>query len=81
MTKLHDNCNLSDLGNGSEADVVALDGDQDLRTRLAELGFCASARVRVVRRAPLGCPLEVDVDGTRFSVRAEVAQGVRVRRA
>ena len=70
---------LSELASGVLAEVVALDGDADLRLRLMELGFCPDVKVRVVRRAPFGCPLEVDVDGSRFSVRDDVARGVRLR--
>lgn len=78
MIKTHD-ISLSDLAPGGEGAVVALDGDPELRVRLMELGFCPETRVRLVRRAPLGCPLEVDVGGSRFSLRAEVARGVRLR--
>ena len=70
---------LSDLAPGVVGEVVGLDGDADLRVRLLELGFCPAVRIRVVRRAPFGCPLEVDVGGSRFSMRAEVARGVRLR--
>ena len=78
MIKPHE-ASLLDLALGSEGAVVAIDGDPELRVRLMELGFCPDTRVRVVRRAPFGCPLEVEVGGSRFSVRADVARGVRVR--
>jgi len=61
--------------------VVSLEGDADLRVRLMELGFCPETHVRVVRRAPFGCPLQVEVAGAHFSLRAEVARAVRLRHA
>lgn len=72
-------CRLSDLSPGMEADVVGFEIDAALRTRLMELGFCPDSRIRLIRRAPLGCPLEVEVAGSRFSVRSDLAEGVRVR--
>ncbi len=70
---------LSELATGAEGAVVTLEGDPELRVRLLELGFCPETRVRVVRRAPFGCPLEVEVGGSHFSLRAETARSVRVR--
>ena len=70
---------LSELAPGGEGYVIALDGDPERRVRLMELGFCPETRVRLVRRAPFGCPLEVEVGGSRFSVRVEVARGVLLR--
>ena len=80
MIKPHDAA-LSDLSVGGEGDVVALDADPERRVRLMELGFCPETRVRLVRRAPFGCPLEVEVGGSRFSVRVEVARSVLIRHA
>lgn len=51
------------------------------RVRLLELGFLPGGPVAIVRRAPFGCPLEVDVAGTRFSMRRETARSVLVRRS
>lgn len=70
---------LSDLAAGAGGTVVTLEGDPELRVRLLEFGFCPETRVRVVRRAPFGCPLEVEVGGSRFSLRAEAASSVRIR--
>jgi Fe2+ transport system protein FeoA len=61
--------------------VVAIVGTADARTRLMELGFCPGTRLRVVRRAPLGCPLEVEVGGTRFSIRCDLARAVLIEHA
>lgn len=78
MIKTHEK-SLADCAPGAEGAVTALEGDRALRLRLMELGFCPEATVRVVRRAPFGCPMEVEVEGARFSVRADVARSVRLR--
>jgi ferrous iron transport protein A len=51
-------CPLHELGIGCRGNVVAVGGDAELRRRLLEMGFCNGACVEVVRRAPLGDPIE-----------------------
>jgi Fe2+ transport system protein FeoA len=69
---------LADLQPGESAEVAGIGGGDDVRVRLMELGFLPGGRVRLVRRAPLGCPLEVDLDGVRWSLRLETARGVHL---
>jgi len=43
--------------------------------RLAEMGLLPGATVRMIRRAPLGCPIEFEVGGARLALRrADAAQ-------
>ncbi|NMA26770.1 MAG: ferrous iron transport protein A [Burkholderiales bacterium] len=42
------------------------------------LGLSPGARVRMVRRAPLGDPLEFDVSGCLLMLRSEEAAGIVV---
>lgn len=44
-----------------------------------ELGFVRGARVTVVRRAPMGDPVELRVGGTDLALRASDLLGIRVR--
>jgi ferrous iron transport protein A len=50
----------------------------ELKSRLMELGIIPGEFLRLIRRAPLGCPLEVEVDGTRFALRLEIAREVQL---
>ncbi|GHF49167.1 ferrous iron transport protein A [Deinococcus metalli] len=70
---------LDQLGPGETAHVVALDPRHPLRRRLLELGFVRGAPVTVVRRAPMGDPLELRVNGTDLALRAADLRGIRVR--
>ena len=45
-----------------------------MRKRLYSLGFCNRHKVTVTRKAPLGCPIEVEVLDTRVMVRKTEAQ-------
>jgi len=69
---------LCDLSNGADARVVGIDLPAPVRQRLLELGFLPGTRLRAVRRAPLGDPLEIEVRGYRLSLRCREAKGIRV---
>ena len=42
--------------------------------RLADLGIVVGSRIRVVRKAPFGGPIEVEVAGSRFLIGMRVAE-------
>jgi ferrous iron transport protein A len=46
--------------------------------RLADLGFVPGTELRVVRRAPFGDPLELELRGYRLCLRAEQIAALRV---
>jgi Fe2+ transport system protein FeoA len=70
-------CCLSDLAVGCRGCVVHVGGDDpELRRRLLEMGFCNGACVEIVRRAPLGDPIEFRLRGYHLSLRDEQAKHV-----
>ena len=71
-------CRLNQLGIGCRGCVVAVGGDSDLRRRLLEMGFTSGADVQVIRRAPLGDPIEFRLRGYCLSLRDEQAQHVTI---
>jgi ferrous iron transport protein A len=72
-------CRLSQLGVGACGHVIHVEGDVELRRRLLEMGFCNGAAVEVVRRAPLGDPIEYRLRGYCLSLRQEQARHIRIR--
>ena len=71
-------CGLHQLGIGCRGNVLGVQGDPDLRRRLLEMGFCNGASVEVVRRAPLGDPIEFRLRGYHLSLREEQARFVQI---
>lgn len=53
------------------------DGEVPAR-RLAELGFVPGTEVRMVRRAPFGDPIEIELRGYRVCLRREQLEGLVV---
>lgn len=70
---------LGKLKDGTTAVVVRLDLPEETAWKFMEMGFGAGRKVRLVRRAPLGDPLEVELLGYRLAVRAKDVAGIWVR--
>lgn len=74
-------CCLNQLEVGRRGHVLAVNGDVELRRRLLEMGFCNGASVEVIRRAPLGDPIEFRLRGYHLSLRDEQAKFVQIKTA
>jgi ferrous iron transport protein A len=70
---------LGDLEPGQAGEVVRLDGESGLRHQLLEMGFTTGVVVEVLRRAPLGDPMDIRLRGYRLSLRRLESQAVIVR--
>ncbi len=69
---------LDSLQVGAAATVVGIHGS-DASIRLMEMGLVPGARINVVRRAPLGDPMDVFIQGYHLSLRAAEAHLVYVQ--
>jgi len=78
MAECPKTCPLSKLGVGCLGQVVSVDGEHDIRRRLLEMGFCNGATVEVVRRAPMGDPIEFRLRGYHLSLRSDQAKHVKI---
>ncbi|MCY1010268.1 FeoA family protein [Nannocystis pusilla] len=67
--------NLSQLELGARARVTLVGGTGPLALRLLEMGFTPGTVVVLIKRAPFGDPLELQVRGCHVSLRkAEAAR-------
>lgn len=69
---------LDHLRVGQSGRVIGVHAERELKRRLLEMGFCNGARVEMIRRAPLGDPIEFRLRGYHLSLRAQQAQCVRI---
>jgi len=74
-----ENTDLSRLTPGEDAEVVSVGGDPALKHRLISMGFTTGETVKLNRIGPVGEPFEVEVKGSRVSLRKDEAKAVRVR--
>ena len=69
---------LSELEPGGRGRVTEVGGDVDAARRLMDLGVVRGTTVEVIRRAPLGDPLEVRVRGFMLTLRRSEAEHITV---
>lgn len=66
---------IGQLADGEEAQLGGMDLPEAAGDRLREMGLLPGATVRLIRRAPLGCPIEFELGGSRLALRrADAAQ-------
>jgi len=72
---------LASLKIGDSARVVQISGVDEISVRLMEMGLIPGVDVRVIGRALLGDPLELELRGYRLSLRRSEAERVEVSSA
>lgn len=58
--------------------VVSVAGQHPAARRLMEMGIVPGAVISVVRAAPLGDPLQIEIRGFHLALRRAEARGIRV---
>jgi ferrous iron transport protein A len=69
---------LAQLGVGERGRIAALEGSGPIAIRLLEMGLVPGAEVAVLKRAPMGDPLEIRVRDYHLSLRRGEAERVRL---
>jgi DtxR family Mn-dependent transcriptional regulator len=72
---------LADLKPGEKATILRVSGAAAANQRVMEMGLTRGATLTVVRVAPLGDPVEIQVRGYNLSLRKTEARAVEVERA
>ena len=72
---------LSEINPGDTVTIRLLDGlSSDIRKKLMVMGLLPNTEVKVIRRAPMGDPLQVEVRGVSVALRETIAQKIDVER-
>ena len=69
---------LDRLDLGQRAEVCGVSGHGSMSVRLLEMGFVPGVEVALVKRAPLGDPLELRLRGYHVSLRRAEARRVQI---
>ena len=69
---------LSELEPGDVAVIVRIEDSGAVARRIADMGLIPGTKVKVVRKAPLGDPIEFEVRGYNLSLRRNEAELVIV---
>ncbi len=69
---------LAELHIGAQAKIAGFTLAVEIQQRLMELGLTKGATCTLVRVAPMGDPIEVQVRGYHLSLRKSEAQGILI---
>jgi Fe2+ transport system protein FeoA len=69
---------LSELPVGHSAIISAMPYGRAELTRLREMGMVPGIKVQVLRRAPLGEPIEISLHGSRLAMRNHEAAHIEI---
>lgn len=70
---------LKDLKPGQEGIITSIGEKGPLRRRIMDMGVTPGAKIRVVKVAPLGDPIEVNIRGYELSLRQEEAKQIIIQ--
>ncbi len=74
------NMKLSELQQGKAATIVELSElSPDVRKKLMVMGMLPKTEVTLIRRAPMGDPLQVEVRGVSIAIRENIAAAIEVQ--
>ena len=70
---------LNEVPVGGVCTVTKLNGTGKLRRRIMDMGITKGVEIKVVKIAPLGDPMELNVRGYELSIRKNEAESIEVR--
>ena len=71
---------LRDLTVGGSAEILSVGGEGSLRQHFLDMGLIPGARVKLVKYAPLGDPMELKINGYALTLRLADAEKIQVVR-
>ena len=70
---------LNEIPVGGVCTVTKLNGTGKLRRRIMDMGITKGVEIKVVKIAPLGDPMELNVLGYELSIRKSEAESIEVQ--
>lgn len=80
INEISDTLSLIELIPGDEGIIKEIKGEKILKRRIAEMGLSKGQKIKVVRTAPLGDPIEVRVRDYSLSLRKQEAEVIEVEK-
>ena len=71
--------NLREVPVGGTAKVVKIHGEGAVKRRIMDMGITKGVEIKVVKIAPLGDPMELNVRGYELSIRKSEAESIEVQ--
>jgi len=69
---------MNELNVGDKAEITAVNAQGEIGSRLVDMGLVRGTRFKLIRKAPLGDPIEIMVKGFYLSLRLKEAETIKV---
>jgi ferrous iron transport protein A len=69
---------LSDLKPGQTATIQTIQQNSPAKRRLLEMGLIRGSKIQIIRRAPLGDPIEIEIRDYKLTLRKKEADTIQV---
>lgn len=80
MSNTQKTAHLGDLKPGKIYKVLKIEGETNIKRRIIEMGLNPGTEVEIIRKAPLGDPIEVKTRGFLVSLRQTEAHNIIVEK-
>lgn len=70
---------LSNIENDTLVKILSIDSSI-MRVKLMEMGLFEGCQIKTLFRAPLGCPMAIDINGSVLSLRLDEAEQIHVEK-
>ncbi len=70
---------LAELSAGKSGVILTVGGEGALRCRLLDMGLIPKTEVKVIKIAPMGDPMELEIRGYSLSIRKEDAKKIEIK--
>lgn len=71
---------LDELKTGESGVILKVSGNGLLKCRLLDMGLIQGTKIKKVKTAPLGDPMEITIRGYQLSLRKKEAQQIEIER-
>lgn len=65
---------------GEEGEIICISAKGEIRKRLLDLGVMKGSAFKIMRKAPLGDPIEIKINNFYLSLRLEEAELVHAKK-
>lgn len=73
-----ENIEISKLKPKEKGIIKEINLSGKIRNRLLELGIVENTKVKLIRFAPLGDPIQISIRGYNLAIRKEIAQRIKI---
>jgi len=72
--------NMTELDIGDKAEIISMKAKGEIGTRLIDMGLVKGTRFKLIRKAPLGDPIEIMVKRFLLTLRLDEAKNIFVEK-